>query len=304
MAEEIVYAGEQSLSALSQLIKQAIAEGIIPSDPDQPIVMGTDYHDQLKNLELADQHPIGAITGLEDALGGIQENAHDINVLREQNNIEHNVINRTLDNLANLPADVANLSSEVNQNGSKIEELEGRPVAKGILTEDEYSALPEADRDSGLYFITKETGEGGGSSGSGYENVYSTEEVRIGTWVYPDGSKKPLYRKVFIENGHVFESGNYNPEVTMVSAEEYSLFETIVNLSAFVLSGEVRVNVPDVGISISGTTMSIIFQWSLSMTTRAGIRIIYNTGNKIGTTADVMLTVEYTKTTDEPEVMA
>lgn len=37
-------------------------------------------------------------------------------------------------------------------------------------------------------------GGGSGGGGSGAEEVYSTEETRIGTWI--DG--KPLYRKVCI----------------------------------------------------------------------------------------------------------
>lgn len=88
---DIHYAGEGTLDTLSKLVKQAIAEAVSP-DPDQPIEFGTDKHDELKNRDLPDQHPISSITGLTEALTGIETNAHAINTLREQNNIEHNTI--------------------------------------------------------------------------------------------------------------------------------------------------------------------------------------------------------------------
>lgn len=62
---------------------------------------------------------------------------------------------------------------------------------KGIMTQDEFDALPEDQRNHGVYFIPgNESGEM-----SSAENLYSTDETRIGTWI--DG--KPLYRRV-IEN--------------------------------------------------------------------------------------------------------
>ena len=78
---------------------------------------------------------------------------------------------------------------------------------RGVMTQAEYDALPEEQRNKGLYMIP---GEGGGSSGgvsmeqvneavaaalAVYRplEVYSAEETRIGTWV--DG--KPLYQKAF-----------------------------------------------------------------------------------------------------------
>lgn len=64
---------------------------------------------------------------------------------------------------------------------------------RGIVTQAEYDALPEGQRNKGLYVISD--GGSGGGGGSAWE-VYSTEETRIGTWI--DG--KPLYRKCFSGN--------------------------------------------------------------------------------------------------------
>lgn len=56
------------------------------------------------------------------------------------------------------------------------------------LTQEEFDALPEEEKSKGLFFLPGD----GESGGGGFNNIYSTDEVRIGTWV--DG--KPLYRKV------------------------------------------------------------------------------------------------------------
>lgn len=78
--------------------------------------------------------------------------------------------------------------------GIEITETEAGPEiglttpTRGIVTQEEFDALPEAERNKGLYVIPG--GESGGSSGG---EVYSTEEQVIGTWI----NGKPLYRRVF-----------------------------------------------------------------------------------------------------------
>lgn len=66
------------------------------------------------------------------------------------------------------------------------------------LTAEEYNALPqdEKDRDDIYYAVEGAGGEFSGSASGGDNDVYSTEEIRIGTWI--DG--KPLYRKVVVTN--------------------------------------------------------------------------------------------------------
>ena len=66
-------------------------------------------------------------------------------------------------------------------------------VAIKPLTKAEYDALTDDEKQADVaYAITDDAGSGGGSGGSS-EEIYSTEETRIGTWI--DG--KPLYRRVF-----------------------------------------------------------------------------------------------------------
>lgn len=128
MTTEIAYAGENTLDALARVIKMAIAEAAFPDNPGE-IVFGTDKHDELKNRDLADQHPIGAITGLAEALDGISINARAINTLREGNLIDHNAIRSSIANLADdvgalsgIPEDVEKLKMEVSGDISKVNE--------------------------------------------------------------------------------------------------------------------------------------------------------------------------------------
>lgn len=60
---------------------------------------------------------------------------------------------------------------------------------KSILTQEEFDALPEEERNKGLYII--KGGTGNGSSSGSFKEVYSEEETVIGTWM-----GKPLYRKI------------------------------------------------------------------------------------------------------------
>lgn len=61
---------------------------------------------------------------------------------------------------------------------------------RSIVTQSEFDAMTEEQKNKGLYVIS-DGGSGTGGGGSAGE-VYSTEEAKIGTWI--DG--KPLYRKV------------------------------------------------------------------------------------------------------------
>lgn len=61
------------------------------------------------------------------------------------------------------------------------------------LTKSEYNALSEEEKMADVEYIITDDNFYNGSSGGISEEIYSTEEVCIGTWI--DG--KPLYRKTF-----------------------------------------------------------------------------------------------------------
>lgn len=78
---------------------------------------------------------------------------------------------------------------------------------RSIVTQAEFDALPEAQRDKGLYVISDGgSGEGGGGPAAG--EVYSTEETKVGTWI--DG--RPVYQRTFS-----FLSPNSNAAATVFS---------------------------------------------------------------------------------------
>lgn len=62
---------------------------------------------------------------------------------------------------------------------------------RSILTQSEFDALSEEQKNKGLYIISDGDGNNGGNDFD--SSIYSTDETRIGTWI--DG--RPLYRKVF-----------------------------------------------------------------------------------------------------------
>lgn len=64
-------------------------------------------------------------------------------------------------------------------------------VPVDVLNKTDYDALPEDQKNNGVYFIPDGSGDAGGGE-TACEEIYSTDERRIGTWI--DG--KPLYRKV------------------------------------------------------------------------------------------------------------
>lgn len=96
------------------------------------------------------------------------------------------------------PGEAGGGSTYIPGDGVEITETEDGPEiglttpVQGVVTQAEFDALPQEQRNKGLYVIS-DGGEGGGGSGASGGEVYSTEETRIGTWI--DG--KPLYRRVF-----------------------------------------------------------------------------------------------------------
>lgn len=78
----------------------------------------------------------------------------------------------------------------------------------GVVTEEEYAALPESKKLQGLYVVPEV-----GADLEGSCDIYSTEERIVGRWV--DG--KPIYRlcifyqKTTSESRMIIESPNFDP---------------------------------------------------------------------------------------------
>lgn len=155
----------------------------------------------------------------------------------------------------------------------------------GIVTQAEFDALPEVQKNTGMYVVKEDGDDGGGSNSNG--EVYSTEEVRIGTWI--DG--RPLYRKVFLTKTlPTNTTGPLNGVSLQRDSEIIDFYGTISNL-----------DVNKTGNYFKFPPENYNFYWSRPSVS-GDLSIICPAlssgyGNK-----NLYLIVKYFKTSDEPEV--
>lgn len=143
------------------------------------------------------------------------------------------------------------------------------PVRK-ILSQAEFDALPEEERNRGLYVISD-----GGPGGE----IYSTEEMRIGTWV--DG--KPLYRKVF--------------QVTCPAAGAYAIVipaKQVPDMMIKRIDGYLKSNS-----NTSGGPINFAYSRAYIATWDYDGAIYMETNNKDYANSPAEIIFEYTKTTDK-----
>lgn len=149
---------------------------------------------------------------------------------------------------------------------------------RGIVTQAEFDALPEAERNKGLYVVS-DGGEGGGSSGGeSAGELYSTEETRIGTWI--DG--KPLYRRVINSTTPATTGQNH------VILEGIQI-DRIVRFSGFVYPAS---GYPDSIVYTATNSKINVSYWG------NGSLVMFMTSS-VNTSRPYNITLEYTKTTDE-----
>lgn len=146
-----------------------------------------------------------------------------------------------------------------------------------IMTQAEYDALPDK-QNSGFCII-----EDSNVSLKDRGEVYSTEETRIGTWI----NGKPLYRKVFI--------------IPAFNVNNDSLFTigTVLNVDKVCRSdGELVISNVDRSLPINNCIGTV-------QTTKTGnVSKIEYYALYSCTYTQGFCVMEYTKTTDEPEVIA
>lgn len=144
---------------------------------------------------------------------------------------------------------------------------------QGIVTQAEFNAMTEAERNRGLYVISD--GGGGGSSAG---EVYSTEEIRIGTWI--DG--KPLYRKTLLTTSPV-STGSF----AELGNAPLSDIKTLVRLYGTLIRDDFVQSIPNSTIS-------------LSLEPEKGKLLAYILNGATGSISkEMIISLEYTKTTDE-----
>lgn len=149
---------------------------------------------------------------------------------------------------------------------------------RGVVTQAEFDALPEEQRNKGLYVIP-DGGEGGGGSGASGGEIYSTEETRIGTWI--DG--KPLYRKT------VFGKIPDNQKFSVIA--DIPNIDKIVSWNGGVNSSNGVFKVPIEHVDSAAYITTVYDKNSGGLRAKTTHTAYYN--------ADIYITIEYTKTTDE-----
>lgn len=167
----------------------------------------------------------------------------------------------------------------------EILEVSGLPegaVPVKPLTKAEYDALTDEERQADVvYAITDDAGSSSGSGGSS-EEVYSTEETRIGTWI--DG--KPLYRKVVV--------GKISRALQEIAIGDISEdIDKVVNICATFTSGGGQYY-PN---SQTTTNASSSITSNSYVKVDAG-RVVAYSSFSVVVNNDIVAIVEYTKTTD------
>lgn len=156
-----------------------------------------------------------------------------------------------------------------------------------MLTQAEYDALTNAEKAKGLYIVTEEGGSGGGSTGGSSLDIYSTEETRIGTWI--DG--KPFYRRVF--TFHIENEADYNSRRIPTDLDYVFKIHRISGIKFIDTDPDLAIPITnyDTGSPARSGIISIKYNEKLAFQ-------VY--GLTTGDNYEIIL--EYTKTTDEPEV--
>jgi len=152
---------------------------------------------------------------------------------------------------------------------------------RGIVTQAEFDALAAEQQNKGLYVI--DDGKSGGSTSC--EEIYFTEETRIGTWI----DAKPIYRKVI--TGTTGGSVGAWTSIGALPDLEYPVFMYGTMLG----NDNVYVTVPYASNIDGKYTAAVIVQPSGSIEVAVF--------NQVWLNVPVTIIMEYTKTTD-PEVTA
>lgn len=208
-----------------------------------------------------------------------------------------NEIDRITNNVAEAYTAVeekgGNVPTQANSNNlpaaiATIPEMKGIPVKP--VTESEYNALSEEERNGETaWLVTDAEAESSGGVGAG--DVYSTEEMRIGTWI--DG--KPLYRKV-VSFTNTLDSWDLSNNLVGLDIEAVIDVKGYVrNRSASSTATFSQYNIGSPNITSSKTT-GFTYKVSGSNPTKLSISTIgLTTGSG---SYDYAVILEYTKTTD------
>lgn len=229
-------------------------------------------------------HSFEVLNGLngEDGLPGNDATINGVNTL--------NIVsgeNISIEQQENTLTISASTSSQYTAgNGITIEsnEISVTTPVKSVLTQDEFDALSDTEKNSGLYLIEGESTSDGSSSDK-YNDVYSTQETRIGTWI--DG--KPIYRKTYLSTTPQTNDYNYM-DISDIS------IDMLVNLYGTLVVGN-KTFVPANTADVTGWHFYVNLD-----SNRIQCTIRMPTGASWGYGKIFYVNLEYTKTTDQATI--
>lgn len=162
---------------------------------------------------------------------------------------------------------------------------------RGIISQDEFDALPEEQRNKGTYIIPEPNDGIGGA----FENVYSTEETVIGVWVNPDGTKQSLYRIVFGGQIPSTVSG------TWVSLDKHIPNADVKVLKVGLITSEGYTPLPAVNTTLTGVCR---IEYSTVVSNNRSLGLVIVNSIQPFVSSQYIAVLEYTKTTDTVEEVA
>lgn len=149
----------------------------------------------------------------------------------------------------------------------------------GLVSRDEFNKVDPEKQNHGIWIVNDpDRGTGGGVFS---EEIYSTEERVIGTWI--DG--KPLYRRTFITTSPNELNKSTVLSITVDNAKE------IINLSGFITIKGSAARYP---LNVAG----IVSTW---MSSQIG-KVAQSIQNDANLNCTETITLEYTKTTDQATI--
>lgn len=187
--------------------------------------------------------------------------------------------------------DPVNIKGPPGESGSGVE---GDIPVKAV-TSAEYEALTSEQKQADFAYIVTDDNEGGGSSGGSSEEIYSTEETRIGTWI--DG--KPIYRRVVsFDNINIDSSSGSISKLVLLSIENVDF---LVNSYGTSFLNTDKLFAP--GIIFLNMNGSILQYDMIEVSLNNNILSILSVSlNRPNRSLGFKICLEYTKTTNSPEV--
>lgn len=152
------------------------------------------------------------------------------------------------------------------------------PVKK-IITQEDFDALPDDEKNKGLYVIP------GDENSASLGEVYSEDEVRIGTWV--DG--KPLYRKCFL-----VENLSIAINVWTKFSESPVDYGDVIRITGSFKYKTETYNVPTTSTSSGLLSYGVLPKYG-------GICLFTTNQDFVREAHHFICIIEYTKTTDSPK---